>query len=389
MFRIKPAARLLAALSVAVTIATIAPSVVAAQPQQTVAELRAQAKQVATELDRLGARSDQLDEAYLSARQELATLRDQLAEKQAAVAEAQSQLDDNTSAAKKYAIEAYVSGGDVDPILLPSHDVADASHRETFLASLHGDRTQAIDDVRAAQHRLADEQQALDAAKSKIEAKAASIDATQSQLRSTIARQTALRRSVDGQLAQAVAAEEARLTAQREAAAQRAARAAADRAARAASRHRSTIPRRATVLAAADDASDGSSRRDPGTFPDPGPVAPGAATAIAAARSQLGVPYRWGASSPGRAFDCSGLVMYAWGQAGVSLPHSSSAMFAMTQRISVDQLQPGDLVFGGSPVHHVGLYVGNGLMVHAPHTGDVVRVASIYGTSSPVRFGRL
>jgi cell wall-associated NlpC family hydrolase len=81
--------------------------------------------------------------------------------------------------------------------------------------------------------------------------------------------------------------------------------------------------------------------------------------------------------------------MYAWGQAGVSLPHSSSAMFAMTQRISVDQLQPGDLVFGGSPVHHVGLYVGNGLMVHAPHTGDVVRVASIYGTSSPVRFGRL
>jgi cell wall-associated NlpC family hydrolase len=389
MFRIKPAARLLAALSVVVTIATIAPSVVAAQPQQTVSELRARAKQVATELDRLGARSDELDEAYLSARQEVAKLRDEVAEKQAAVAEAQSQLDDNTSAAKKYAIEAYVSGGDIDPVLLPTRDVADASHRQTFLASLHGDRTQAIDDVRAAQHRLADEQRALDAAKSKIEAKAASIDATQSQLRATIARQSELRKSVDGQLARAVQAEQARLSAAREAAAQRAVREQANRAAAAAARHRSTIPRRPTVLAAAEDASDGSSRRDPGSFPDPGPVSPGAATAIAAAKSQLGVPYRWGAASPGRAFDCSGLVMYAWGQAGKSLPHSSSAMFAMSQRISADQLQPGDLVFGGSPVHHVGLYVGNGLMVHAPHTGDVVRVASIYGTSSPVRFGRL
>jgi cell wall-associated NlpC family hydrolase len=355
-----------------------------------VTELRARAKQVAAELENLGARSDQLDEAYLSARQEVAQLRDQLAEKQAAVAAAQSELDDNTSAAKQYAIEAYVSGGDIDPILLPSHDVADASHRETFLASLHGDRTQAIDDVRAAQHRLADEQRALDAAKAKIEAKAASIDATQSQLRATIARQHDLQHSVDGQLAQAVEAEQARLAAQREAAAQRAARDEANRAARAAARHRAAVPPRARVLAAESDAQDPSTpTAGGGSFPDPGPVSPGAATAIAAARSQLGVPYRWGASSPGRAFDCSGLVMYAWGQAGTSLPHSSSAMFAMTQRISADQLQPGDLVFGGSPVHHVGLYVGNGLMIHAPHTGDVVRVASIYGTSSPVRFGRL
>jgi cell wall-associated NlpC family hydrolase len=61
----------------------------------------------------------------------------------------------------------------------------------------------------------------------------------------------------------------------------------------------------------------------------------------------------------------------------------------MTRRISAAQLQPGDLVFGGSPVHHVGIYIGDGMMIHAPHTGDVVRVASMYSTSKPVQFGRL
>jgi cell wall-associated NlpC family hydrolase len=61
----------------------------------------------------------------------------------------------------------------------------------------------------------------------------------------------------------------------------------------------------------------------------------------------------------------------------------------MTRRITADELQPGDLVFGGSPVHHVGLYIGGGMMIHAPRTGDVIRIASIYSTSKPVSFGRL
>ncbi len=91
----------------------------------------------------------------------------------------------------------------------------------------------------------------------------------------------------------------------------------------------------------------------------------------------LGVPYVWGGSSP-RGFDCSGLVMYVYGQIGVSLPHSSYAQFNMGSAVSLSQLQPGDLVFftGAS---HVGIYIGGGQFIHAPHTGTVVQVSSLSG----------
>ncbi|HEY6748450.1 MAG TPA: C40 family peptidase [Mycobacteriales bacterium] len=106
------------------------------------------------------------------------------------------------------------------------------------------------------------------------------------------------------------------------------------------------------------------------------PASGGAATAIAAARSKLGSPYVWAAAGPST-FDCSGLTMYAWGRAGVSLPHSSAMQMSSGQRVSASALQPGDLVFYGSPVHHVALYVGGGQVIHAPQTGDVVRYASV------------
>jgi peptidoglycan DL-endopeptidase CwlO len=101
----------------------------------------------------------------------------------------------------------------------------------------------------------------------------------------------------------------------------------------------------------------------------PPPNASAAQIAIAAARSQIGVPYAWGSSNPGVSFDCSGLTMYAWGQAGVSLPHSSEMQAAVTPDVSRDQLQPGDLVFFYTPISHVGLYIGNGQMIDASHTG--------------------
>jgi peptidoglycan DL-endopeptidase CwlO len=101
----------------------------------------------------------------------------------------------------------------------------------------------------------------------------------------------------------------------------------------------------------------------------PPPNASAAQVAIAAAEQQIGVPYAWGTSNPGVSFDCSGLTMYAWGQAGVSLPHSSAMQAAVTPDVSRDQLQPGDLVFFYTPISHVGLYIGGGMMIDASHTG--------------------
>ena len=98
---------------------------------------------------------------------------------------------------------------------------------------------------------------------------------------------------------------------------------------------------------------------------------------VAIAEQYLGVPYRWGGASPS-GFDCSGLVMYVFAQVGVSLPHSSYAQYGMGSAVSRDQLQPGDLVFFDG-LGHVGIYVGGGSFIHAPHTGDVVRISSLSG----------
>ena len=103
----------------------------------------------------------------------------------------------------------------------------------------------------------------------------------------------------------------------------------------------------------------------------------------------LGVPYRWAGASPEGGFDCSGLIMWAYAQVGRSLPHSSRALYDMSRRIPTDQLQPGDLVFYNSPVSHVGLYIGGGQMIHAPHTGSVVQIQSIYYWSALTGGGRI
>jgi cell wall-associated NlpC family hydrolase len=98
---------------------------------------------------------------------------------------------------------------------------------------------------------------------------------------------------------------------------------------------------------------------------------------VGIAMHYLGVPYVWGGSSP-RGFDCSGLVMYVFAQIGVSLPHSSYAMFNMGTPVGLSQLEPGDLVFF-SGASHMGIYIGGGQFIHAPHTGDVVKISSLSG----------
>ena len=107
-----------------------------------------------------------------------------------------------------------------------------------------------------------------------------------------------------------------------------------------------------------------------------------------AAGSMLGQPYRWGGASPG-GFDCSGFVLWSFATSGRSLPHSSSAQRAATVPIHPDQAVAGDLVFYGNPVHHVGIYMGNGLMIHSPRSGDVVKISSVHRMGSAPQFGRV
>lgn len=118
----------------------------------------------------------------------------------------------------------------------------------------------------------------------------------------------------------------------------------------------------------------------PGDVAPPEAATPGgnghSATVIQAALSRIGSPYSWGAAGPG-SFDCSGLVMWSFQQAGISLPHSSQALAAGGQPVSMDQIQPGDLVTYYSDASHVGIYIGDGMMVHASTYGVPVRVAPV------------
>jgi peptidoglycan DL-endopeptidase CwlO len=98
---------------------------------------------------------------------------------------------------------------------------------------------------------------------------------------------------------------------------------------------------------------------------------------VGIAMRYLGVPYRWGGASPS-GFDCSGFVMYVFAKVGVSLPHSTYALWNVGYAVSRDQLQPGDLVFFNG-LGHMGIYIGGNQMIHAPHTGDVVKISSMSG----------
>ncbi|MDT5242132.1 MAG: peptidoglycan DL-endopeptidase CwlO [Mycobacterium sp.] len=109
--------------------------------------------------------------------------------------------------------------------------------------------------------------------------------------------------------------------------------------------------------------------------PMPGPGAEGT-VAVQAALTRIGSPYSWGASGPS-SFDCSGLVMWAFQQAGVALPHSSQALAQGGQAVSMDQMQPGDLITYYSDASHVAIYIGDGMMVHASTYGTPVRVAPV------------
>ena len=100
--------------------------------------------------------------------------------------------------------------------------------------------------------------------------------------------------------------------------------------------------------------------------------------AAAIALKAVGTPYRWGGSSPGSGFDCSGLVYWAYGHLGIEVPHSSYALYERGRQVPRSRIRPGDLLFF-SGLGHVGVYVGRGRMVHAPQTGGTVEVVKLGG----------
>ncbi|MCK9899159.1 glycoside hydrolase [Parafrankia colletiae] len=169
---------------------------------------------------------------------------------------------------------------------------------------------------------------------------------------------------------------------EREAAALRARQAAeaaaAAQAAREAAAERERLTREAGLVATA-----GSTFAAAPVLPAPPPPtggSGGAARAVQEAHAQLGKPYVWGGEGP-NSFDCSGLTQWVWGKAGVGIPHYTGDQWTAGRHVSRAELIPGDLVFFGADLYHVGLYIGGDQMIHAPRTGEVIRIEDVWWSS--------
>ena len=344
-----------------------------------VTDKQAQAQQIADKLDGLNATLMSLANQSEVARQHLAEANQAVDAARARVDAANADIDTAKQQLASYAVNAYVAGNDG-----PSLDVSltgqpnDLPVKTGYMQTLAGNRADVVDQLAAVKRKAADEGAHLNKEVDAAQTESDRLDAAQRQADAAVAQQTQLKSQVDTELAGLVAAEQARR-------AQQQAAAAAQTAATQTAAHTTTPNTR------------------PGTAPPPttadptGPVVvPNGrgAQAVAAAMSKLGAPYVWAAAGPDT-FDCSGLTMWAWAHAGVSLPHYTGSQLAATHPVPVSDLQPGDLVFVWGPGEngdpgHVGLYIGGGQMVHAPHTGAFVEVDSIYWwTGARIAAGRV
>ncbi|HEY3481440.1 MAG TPA: C40 family peptidase [Streptomyces sp.] len=361
------------------------------------------------------------NEAYNGARYELDQRTAEATAAKKRAADAQARADAAGLVVRQYAATVYQEGGSLGSLeaYLSASGPQDLMDRAAALEAVGDARartlqqaaaTSVVADTMRRQAALAEEQQAAaakaaeaarDTAKAKAEAAQAAATQIQTQqdhlatqlasLRKTSVdlekqRQDGLAAAAAARAAAAEAARQARLAAARakaahDAAAKRAAEAAARRAAAEAARQRAAAEAAEKAAAeAAKGRTDPPSPKPSDPPPPPPPSRGGVSAVIAYAQAQLGKPYGWGASGPG-SFDCSGLTLMAWRQAGVYLSHYTGAQWSETSRVAISDLRPGDLVFfgySGPSSHHVGLYVGDGQMIEAPHTGAVVRYASIY-----------
>jgi cell wall-associated NlpC family hydrolase len=230
------------------------------------------------------------------------------------------------------------------------------------------DRVGTLDTI--AQHNngvLGEAQEATEAAA----ASKAAADAAAAEAKAQVDRVAARQAGLQSQIAE-YQADLARLTAEEQ-----------QRAAELAEQQHAAAPAAAPADDRSAPAASRSTTRQPAAPPAPVAAGSGAAqTAVDTALAQLGDPYVWAAAGP-NAFDCSGLTQYAFAAAGVSLPHSSRAQATMGSPVSLNALQPGDLLFYYSPVSHVGMYIGNGQMVHASTSGQPVKIGSISSMGSP------
>jgi cell wall-associated NlpC family hydrolase len=339
---------------VAVAAALLAAGGATADP---VGSKQAQAQQVLAQINQIDQNLNAAVEAYNLANVRLHKIKGDLRDNKIELGVAIRSLKHSQTALARRLVSAYTSSeqNSTLAVLLGSTSLNDLVDRiETMNATSKQD-TRIVHDVTAAKQSIQQHRAQLQHAKAEQQRVVAQKAAQRQHIESQLAQRRALLSSIRGEIArlkQVEAARELQLTQQARA------------------RLSASPPGAAgppPVVGVSGSTPEGSTVAPPNTH---GGV-------VGIAMRYLGVPYVWGGSTP-RGFDCSGFVMYVFAQIGVSLPHSSYAQYGMGTPVSLGELQPGDLVFFAG-ASHVGIYIGGGQFIHAPHTGDVVKVSSLSG----------
>ena len=349
-------------------------------PAQKIARLKDQAAEVQASIDRMNDQVEAIVEQYNGNHVALQATLDRQRDTTRRLDQARQRLAAATEVMGDRVRAMYING----PVtgleqMLGVRSVTDALTVGQYQQSASASDAETIAEVGQLRKQLGSVSAQLGEQRREQEQLQAKLDAQRRDIQRRLADQEAFMSRLSADVKRAVAEEQQR---QEELRRQELARKlAAERAAAAEAARVAAARQRASVAAS----SSGSGSGDSGSASSGGGSSPAlsggggsaAQQAVAYARAQLGKPYIWGAEGPG-GYDCSGLTMMAWRSAGVSIPRVSGAQYGIGRHIdSMSALEAGDLVFFGSPIHHVGLYVGSGTMIEAPYTGASVRYHSI------------
>lgn len=300
---------------------------------------QAQAAQLEAQLNTNAVKLDALNEQVKGAQTQLDQANATIADAQTRIATAKAQTDQLSQQVKERAASAYRSASTGVETSLFSIDISRLATSQKYASAATQRDNALLDQLNQAKSDLKARQKDAQTAKQAAEAQKAALQAAEASFQATNSQYSALLGQVKGDLVTLVAQDQAARDAQ----------------------------------LAPQGGSGGGGGQTFGNIPA---VGGGAGQAVAFAQAQLGKPYCTAGTGPS-CFDCSGLTMEAWASAGVGMPHFSGAQYDAFPHIPMSALQPGDLVFTSDPGQHVGLYVGGGAVIHAPHTGDVVRYIGV------------
>ena len=373
--RPRAAAAIVATLTIA-TAGTISTATIAhANPQTDLASEQQHAAELEAQIEANGTRVSILDEQYTKAQLAIQNATEQINADEAALAAKQKQTDSVRAQLQERAAELYMGAGNPSPLAsLDVTDTRELGSRTAYAGAAADKDRQLLDDVQVAVEELGVQEAALKKAREAAQQESEKLASMRDEITQATSEQQALLAQVNGRIASLVDEIRAEKAREEEAAAR------AQMEAAAAARAAQAAQAAQTDNSSSDNggsSSSGGGSTDLGSDPNLPAPSDQAQVAVDTAKAQLGKPYVYAGSGPD-VFDCSGLTQYAWAAAGVSISHNAEAQYNELPHVAQSELQPGDLVFFGSPIHHVGLFVGGGTMIEAPYTGVNVRYHTIY-----------